>query len=658
MQGCINKIYVGVIMKHFFKKLFLLTLLSSLGIGASFGAIQAPQEHVSATCTASSASTHESVVTLSFIEQAASNVPVYHPEHERPNKKQFFNKYASGLFGKKENVFKKHLAPLYADFLHTAQAFCEQQEQFFGDQDAWQYKIKPKSFEKDFIAQRMFLPEEARVMHLTDIHGNFHSLVKIMRYWKNDLHIINDDFVFTDPQTYLVCLGDMGDRGAYSLEVMYVFMRLALANPGHVVLLRGNHECIEMNEQASFDEHQFSVLDELSFKIENNKEVIDNWYHDIEENVYWMLPLVCYLNIGGKIVQCCHAAPDIMYNPRGFLDNPDVAVHYEVITTNGMFVGMDDETKREFYKKILLCEQKTVEFSLINTLSSLKTIAPSCITLAEKIKEAIENDFKSFVLPSDQQYAEEDKLDLSLISDSVIDDWRAILQNKRSFDDLWYTYIELIESLQAVYMLFLNRCERYCDAEYDAAAIGKIRINIQNIYNQHIYPIFVRLDDLTHQRDVYISAIENDPVAFIESKPAALDGWQQRNNLNSWALVWSDIDVPGGPEHVMGRTSIQYSPAMIAYVCQKHGVFAVFRGHQHADKMAELLQQHSGVVRLWDIDEPHDKVPDDNLLDVVPVTQNSVITFSTANDGFDAFGIMSQNQGSLNIQKYVIPSMR
>ena len=40
----------------------------------------------------------------------------------------------------------------------------------------------------------------------------------------------------------LVFLGDYGDRGAYSAEVYYVVMKLKLAFPGQVVLLRGNHE--------------------------------------------------------------------------------------------------------------------------------------------------------------------------------------------------------------------------------------------------------------------------------------------------------------------------------------------------------------------------------------------------------------------------------
>ncbi len=69
-----------------------------------------------------------------------------------------------------------------------------------------------------------------------DLHGDLESLVRILESSK-----------FTHKMTKrkdanLIFLGDYGDRGAYSAEVYYIVLRLKLAFPEHIILLRGNHE--------------------------------------------------------------------------------------------------------------------------------------------------------------------------------------------------------------------------------------------------------------------------------------------------------------------------------------------------------------------------------------------------------------------------------
>jgi len=69
-----------------------------------------------------------------------------------------------------------------------------------------------------------------------DLHGDLESLRCILR-----------SSGFTQRMTKskdatLVFLGDYGDRGAHSAEVYYAVLRLKLAFPEQVVLLRGNHE--------------------------------------------------------------------------------------------------------------------------------------------------------------------------------------------------------------------------------------------------------------------------------------------------------------------------------------------------------------------------------------------------------------------------------
>lgn len=69
-----------------------------------------------------------------------------------------------------------------------------------------------------------------------DLHGDFESLIIILQ---------TSGFVEKMEKTKeatLIFLGDYGDRGDKSAEIYYAILKLKLAFPGQVVLLRGNHE--------------------------------------------------------------------------------------------------------------------------------------------------------------------------------------------------------------------------------------------------------------------------------------------------------------------------------------------------------------------------------------------------------------------------------
>jgi hypothetical protein len=69
-----------------------------------------------------------------------------------------------------------------------------------------------------------------------DLHGDLESLTSILR---------NSGFtqrMAKNKDAVMIFLGDYGDRGAHSAEVYYAILRLKLAFPEQVILLRGNHE--------------------------------------------------------------------------------------------------------------------------------------------------------------------------------------------------------------------------------------------------------------------------------------------------------------------------------------------------------------------------------------------------------------------------------
>lgn len=69
-----------------------------------------------------------------------------------------------------------------------------------------------------------------------DLHGDLESLIGILK---------SSGFMqkmAKRKDATLIFLGDYGDRGAYSAEVYYMILKLKLAFPEQVILLRGNHE--------------------------------------------------------------------------------------------------------------------------------------------------------------------------------------------------------------------------------------------------------------------------------------------------------------------------------------------------------------------------------------------------------------------------------
>ncbi len=86
----------------------------------------------------------------------------------------------------------------------------------------------------------MLLELEPPINILGDIHGQFSDLLNILK-------IVGDP----SNQNYLF-LGDYVDRGKQSLECICLLMTLKIKFPKNVFLLRGNHECYDLNKIYGF----------------------------------------------------------------------------------------------------------------------------------------------------------------------------------------------------------------------------------------------------------------------------------------------------------------------------------------------------------------------------------------------------------------------
>ncbi|CAI5450553.1 unnamed protein product [Caenorhabditis angaria] len=84
---------------------------------------------------------------------------------------------------------------------------------------------------------------------VSDIHGQFADLIQIIFSFSK-----NGNVDLSDIKTgKFVFLGDYVDRGTFSVECICLLFSLKILFPTKFILLRGNHECKEINRQYGFD---------------------------------------------------------------------------------------------------------------------------------------------------------------------------------------------------------------------------------------------------------------------------------------------------------------------------------------------------------------------------------------------------------------------
>ena len=75
-----------------------------------------------------------------------------------------------------------------------------------------------------------------------DLHGQFYDL----------LQLLSPEVGGEPPDSSYVFLGDFVDRGHNSVETLSLLLCLKLKFPGHVTLLRGNHESRQITQVYGF----------------------------------------------------------------------------------------------------------------------------------------------------------------------------------------------------------------------------------------------------------------------------------------------------------------------------------------------------------------------------------------------------------------------
>lgn len=171
------------------------------------------------------------------------------------------------------------------------------------------------------FVQKLVVSTDSVIAVRGDLHGDIHSLMAYLDFLQKQGYM--HGFKIINTKFNLLFLGDYVDRGNYGAEVLYTLMRLKIANPDQVILVRGNHEDITICSHYGF-------ADEIAAKFG------DDVTHSRVQNIarlYDFLPVALYLGSGcgahKDFLQCCHGGMEVGFNPHALLQiNSSIAFQW------------------------------------------------------------------------------------------------------------------------------------------------------------------------------------------------------------------------------------------------------------------------------------------------------------------------------------------
>lgn len=126
------------------------------------------------------------------------------------------------------------------------------------------------------------LEPKTKIYVRADLHGDLKSLVEnLIAIQKEGL--LDHNFR-CKPGVQLVLLGDYMDRGKYILQLVKLLILLRFENESQVLLIKGNHEDISMNQNPHFNQKNPEFVEFLKSEIHQQK--LTEFYHTLYLAVY------------------------------------------------------------------------------------------------------------------------------------------------------------------------------------------------------------------------------------------------------------------------------------------------------------------------------------------------------------------------------------
>lgn len=142
-----------------------------------------------------------------------------------------------------------------------------------------------------------------RVIVVGDIHGGLHTLCRLMSQW-HSMKILDVQTFLIQPGYRIIFLGDILDRGAYSLEVFLTLLLIRYVNRQNdrFVQCKGNHEFHAFYLQSY---SSCTTRGQLSRKLQPNNTFVSN----VLVPSLMTLPSAVVISVHGTGYFLCHGAP-------------------------------------------------------------------------------------------------------------------------------------------------------------------------------------------------------------------------------------------------------------------------------------------------------------------------------------------------------------
>ncbi|HTD68221.1 MAG TPA: metallophosphoesterase [Candidatus Limnocylindria bacterium] len=163
------------------------------------------------------------------------------------------------------------------------------------------------------FTQKLTVPDKSEIFFRADLHGDVHSLIANLT-WLNEQGYLRG-FGIARTNFHMIFLGDYTDRGSYGVEVLYTLLRMKLANPDKVFLLRGNHE--EVSLQLRY-----------GFVAEGRAKYGASFDAAKVERAYDFFPVVIYTGSGDNFIQCNHGGMEPGFAPGALLDSATASFQF------------------------------------------------------------------------------------------------------------------------------------------------------------------------------------------------------------------------------------------------------------------------------------------------------------------------------------------
>ena len=149
--------------------------------------------------------------------------------------------------------------------------------------------------EKRGYIQKIYVPKDAELFFIPDIHGNLETLLLILEDAVKKGYLDKNYKIPANAKVIFVFEGDNQDRGYGSLRVNQIIMHLRMQNTNNIILIRGNHETIYTSKKYFYQKEDSSsrfLYDFNPWNSENEqlKNLLDKFYSSLALAACFILP--------------------------------------------------------------------------------------------------------------------------------------------------------------------------------------------------------------------------------------------------------------------------------------------------------------------------------------------------------------------------------